>query len=266
MKKLFVCILFFGAGLLSFEQTVKDNKMPVTTSSKQALAFYNEALKCFDKVDLTKGRDLLINSLKEDPDFFMANYQMSLYYSWTGNVGKFIEYAEAAINCKTTLSQAEELLKSAITRLKGDQNADVTEIGRKLVEMYPQDINAYNNLFYFQSFINDINGEMETLNKELKIAANQASIYNQLGYVYMSLKQNDKAEAAFDKYIGLDPDNPNVYDSKGDFYIYIKDYKKAYESYMKAYSMDTAWSYDKAQKAKQLYESKEGKKLEIIPL
>lgn len=266
MKKLFVCFLFFGAGLMSFPQTVKDSKMPVTTSSKQALTFYNEALKCFDNVDLTKGCDLLMKSIKEDPGFFMANYQMSLYYTWTGNIGKFIEYAEAAVNCKTTLSQAEELIKSAITKLKGDQNADVTEVGRKLVEMYPQDINAYNNLFYFQSFINDIHGELETLNKALKIAGNQASIYNQLGYVYMSLKQNDKAEAAFDKYIELDPKNPNVYDSKGDFYINIRDYKKAYESYMKAYSMDTAWSYEKARKAKQLYESKEGKKLEIIPL
>jgi len=30
----------------------------------------------------------------------------------------------------------------------------------------------------------------------------------------MSLKQNDKAEAAFDKYIELAPKNPNVYDSR----------------------------------------------------
>jgi hypothetical protein len=35
---------------------------------------------------------------------------------------------------------------------------------------------------------------------------------------------------------------------------------------MKAFALDTAWSYDKAQKAKQLYEIKEGKKLEIISL
>jgi tetratricopeptide (TPR) repeat protein len=266
MKKLFVCFLFFGAGLMSFPQTAKDNKMPVTTSSKQALAFYNEALKFFDNVDLTKGSDLLIKALKEDPGFFMANYQMSLYYSGAGNIGKFIEYAEAAVNCKTTLSQAEELLKSAITKLKEDQNADVTEVGKKLVEMYPQDINAYNNLFYFQSFINDADGELETLNKALRIADNKAPVYNQLGYVYMSLKKNDEAEAAFDRYIELDPKNPNVYDSKGDFYINMGDYKKAYESYMKAYSMDTAWSYEKARRAKQLYESKEGKKLEIIPL
>jgi tetratricopeptide (TPR) repeat protein len=139
-------------------------------------------------------------------------------------------------------------------------------VGKKLVEMYPNDVNSFNNLFYFQSFINDTIGVVETLNKALKIAENPAPFYNQLGYAYMRLNQNDKAEAAFNKYIELAPKNPNVYDSKGDYYMYIKDYEKAYESYMKAFALDTAWSYDKAQKAKQLYEIKEGKKLEIISL
>jgi tetratricopeptide (TPR) repeat protein len=266
MKKLFIFILISGMGLISFTQTANDGKMPVTIGSKQALAFYIEALKCFDNVNLDKGHDLLVKSLEEDPHFFMANYQMALYCSWVANFEKFMEYAGIAVNCKTKLSEAEELLKSALKKFREDPNADVTEVGKKLVEMYPRDINAYNNLFYFQSFINDFNGELETLEKELKIADNKASIYNQLGYVYMSLKKNYEAEAAFDKYIEMDPKNPNVYDSKGDFFIYMKDFKKAYESYMKAYSMDTSFSYEKARKAKQLYESQEGKKIDIIPL
>jgi tetratricopeptide (TPR) repeat protein len=266
MKRILVCFLFCAMGALSFPQTAKDQKMPVTTSSKQALGFYNDALKYFDNVNLKNGYDLLVKSLKEDPDFFMANYQMSLYYSWEGDLANFGKFAGIAGNCKAELSEAEELLKSALIRLKKDPNTDVTDVGRKLVEMYPQDINAYNNLIYFQSFINDINGELETINKALKIAENQASLYNQLGYVYMSLKQNDKAEVAFDKYIELDPKNPNVYDSKGDYYLNTGDFKKAYESYMKAYSMDTAFSYEKARKAKQLYEIKEGKKLDIITM
>lgn len=266
MKKLFVLFMLPALGLLSYSQTIKENKMPVTTSSKSALAFYNEAMKCFDDVNLTKGRDLFIKSLNEDPNFFMADYQLSLYYSGSGNIKKFNDYADAAINCKTKLGPGEELLKSAIVKLKEKQNADVTDVGKKLVEMYPKDVNSYNNLFYFQSFINDTIGVVETLNKGLKIAENPAPFFNQLGYVYLRLKQNDKAEAAFNKYIELAPKNPNVYDSKGDYYMYIKDYEKAYGSYMKAFALDTAWSYDKAQKAKQLYEIKEGKKLEIISL
>jgi tetratricopeptide (TPR) repeat protein len=259
MKKLIVLFLFFAVGLLSFCQTAKEDMMPITTTSKSALASYNEAMKCFDDVALTKARDLFIKSVKEDPNFFMANYELSLYYLWFGPLTKFKEYADAAIKCKTKLSPAEELIKSAIVKLKDKQNTDVTEVGKKLVEMYPKDPNSYANLFYFQSFMGDSVGVVETLNKAIKTSDNPAPFYNQLGYVYMRLKQNDKAEAAFNKYIELAPHNPNVYDSKGDYYMNVKEYGKAYETYMKAYALDTAWGLEKAKKAKQLSEVKEVK-------
>ena len=69
MKNLFVLFLLFACGILSYSQTAKD-KMPITTSSKTALASYTEALKCFDDVQLPQGRDLFMKSLKDDPDFF----------------------------------------------------------------------------------------------------------------------------------------------------------------------------------------------------
>jgi len=252
MKKSIVFLLFLVLGLLSYSQTAKKDKMPVTTASKSALEYYNQAMKYFDDVAFGKALDLLTKSLNEDPDFFMANYQTAMYYSFFANMDKFKEHANAANNCKAKLSPAEELLKSAISKLKENQTADVTAIGRKLTEMYPKDANSYGYLFSYQSFIRDTLGGLETLKKELALTDNPAPVYNMLGYVYMSLNQFNEAEKAFDKYIQLAPGNPNVYDSKGDFYMSIKEYYKAYDSYMKANSMDTAWSYDKAQKAKQL--------------
>jgi tetratricopeptide (TPR) repeat protein len=132
--------------------------------------------------------------------------------------------------------------------------------------MYPEDPNSYNNLVYFQTLAGDSTGMIVTLNKAIKIAENPASFYNQLGYAFLTLKESDKAEEAFDKYIELEPKNPNVYDSKGDFYMYMKKYDKAYESYMTAYSMDHSFSQEKAELAKQLYERTEGKKLDIISM
>jgi tetratricopeptide (TPR) repeat protein len=132
--------------------------------------------------------------------------------------------------------------------------------------MYPNDPGSYNNLVSFQSLAGDSTGMVETLKLAIKIAPNPATFYNQLGYAYLTLKQNDKAEEAFDKYIELEPNNPNVYDSKGDFYMYTRKFYKAYESYMKAYSLDSSFSHDKAELAKQLYERTEGKKLEIITI
>jgi tetratricopeptide (TPR) repeat protein len=222
-------------------------------------------MKYFDDVKLKDALETFIKALDQDHDFFMANYQLAFYYLLNQDGASFDEYAGAAINCKAKLSDAEELLKEALVRLHQGRTS-INDLGKKLVEMYPNDPNSYSNMIYFQSLASDSTGIIETLNKAVKVAMNPATFYNQLGYAYLKLKQSDKAEVAFDKYIELDPKNPNVYDSKGDYFMYIKNYYKAYESYMKANSMDNTFSLDKAEIAKQLYEQTEGKKLRIITI
>ena len=263
MKRLLVLFFVLALGLLSYSQSAKKDKMPVTTSSKTALATYNEALKTFEDVAIEKGIELLQKSLTDDPDFFMANYYLA--FMNLGNKEKLNQYGNAAVNCKAKLSEAEKLLKSTMEKFIAKKDADVTDIGKKLVEMYPKDVFAYYLLFNFQAIAGDKVGSHETLLKALEITQNPAPVYNMLGYSYMSLNQNDKAEDAFDKYIELAPNNPNVYDSKGDYYMHIKDYEKAYDTYMKAYTLDTQWGLKKAQKAKQL-EGKEAVKASVAAL
>jgi tetratricopeptide (TPR) repeat protein len=249
----------------AYPQAAKEKLMPVTTNSKSALSFYNQAMKYFDEVALDKALETFDKALKQDPDFFMANYQLAFYYLLNRASGDFDRYAVAAINCKAKLSDTEELLKDALVKVKGGR-MNVTEAGKKLVEMYPNDPNSYNNMIYFQSLAGDSSGMVETITRAVKIVSNPAPFYNQLGYAYLTLKQSDMAEDAFNKYIELEPKNPNVYDSKGDYYMYIKKYDRAYDSYMKANSMNPSFSHDKAEMAKHLYERTEGKKLEIISM
>jgi tetratricopeptide (TPR) repeat protein len=258
-------MMFLLLGILLYSQSGKEKLMPVTTNSKSALSLYSQAMKYLDAVNLDKAIETFRKVLNQDPDFFMANYQLAFYYLLNRAPDDFDRYSGAAINCKAKLSDAEEHLREALVSVKQGQ-IDVVEVGKKLVEMYPNDPNAYNNLLYFQSVAGDSTGLVETLNKAIKIAANPASFYNQLGYAYLTLKQSDKAKEAFDKYIELEPKNPNVYDSKGDYYMYIRKYDKAYDSYMKAYSMDPSFSHDKAEMARQLYEKTEGRKLEVISM
>jgi len=266
MKKLLLLLLTVSVGYMSCSQTSGIKMMPVTTSSKSALKYYKDGMKYLTDVAVEKGLNQLGRALGEDSDFFMANYQVATIFYWNSSPRQFNYYANAAINCKTKLSPAEELLKSAITRLREDRNADVTEIGKKLVSMYPRDPDAYNDLIYFQSVTKDTTNLLETLNTAIKMVNDPASFYNQLGYIYMGLKEYVKAEASFNKYIEMDPENPNVYDSKGDYYMKIKDYRKAYESFMRAYSIDKSWGTDKADLAKQLYEKQEGRTLNIVPV
>jgi tetratricopeptide (TPR) repeat protein len=257
--------MLLSFGILIYSQPVKEKRIPITTNSSSALSLYNQAMKYFDDVKLNKALETFEKALDEDPNFFMANYQLAFFYYLNQAPDDFGKYADAAINCKTKLSDTEELLKDALVGLK-EGRTDVVDIGKKLVEKFPNDPNSYNNLVYFQSVAGDTTGMVETLNKAVKIVTNPAPFYNQLGYAYLTLTQSDKAEAAFDKYIELEPKNPNVYDSKGDYYMYTRKYYYAYEMYMKAYTMDNSFSHDKAEIARQLYERTEGKKLEIISM
>jgi tetratricopeptide (TPR) repeat protein len=258
-------MVLLSPGILIFSQPAKGKMIPVTTNSKSGLSLFNQAMKYYNDVHLDKATETFYEALKQDPDFFMPNYQLALYFLLNLDTDNFEKHADAAINCKAKLSDAEELLKDALVRLMQGSN-NVVDMGKKLVEMYPNDPNSYNSMVSFQSLAGDSAGMVETLTKAIKIADKPAPFYNQLGYAYLRLKQSDKAEEAFDKYIELDPGNPNVYDSKGDYYMYIRKYDKAYESYMQAYSIDPSFSHDKAQIARQLYEKTEGRKLEVIPM
>jgi tetratricopeptide (TPR) repeat protein len=265
MKRMLLLTMLLLTGTLIFSQTANEKYMPVTTTSKSALSYYTQAMKYYDDVKVKDALENFKKALNLDHDFFMVNYQLAVFFLMNRSSDNFDVYADAAINCKARISQAEELLKEALIRLQKSRT-DLTDLGKKLVTMYPNDPNSYNNLIYFQSLNGDSIGIVETLTKAIKIAAKPGTYYNQLGYAYMTLKETDKAEEAFDKYIALEPKNPNAYDSKGDFYMYVKKYDKAYESYMQAHSMDSSFSEDKAAAAKQLYEQTEGKKLEIISM
>jgi Tfp pilus assembly protein PilF len=265
MKKMFLLMVLLLTVIPLFSQSVKGKLIPVTTNSKSALSYYTQAMKYFDEVKLNKGLETFKKALNQDKDFFMANYQLALYCLLNRDEDGFNKFAADAINCKAKLSDAEELLKDVLVRLQQGRINSI-DLGKKLVDMYPNDPSSYNNLVSFQSLAGDSTGMVETLNRAIKIATNPAPFYNQLGYAYMTLKESTKAEEAFNKYVELEPGNPNVYDSKGDFFMYIKKYDKAYESYMIAYSMDPLMSHEKAELAKQLYEQTEGKTMEIISI
>jgi tetratricopeptide (TPR) repeat protein len=265
MKKLYFLTILLLFAIQGFSQSEKGKVIPVTTPSKSALTFYNQAMKYFDDVNLKEAFETFKKALNQDPDFFMVNFQLAFYFVLNRDVNNFYEYADNAINCKAKLSDAEELMKEALVRLK-QGHKDVIDLGKKLVELYPSDPNSYSKLVSFQSLAGDSVGMVETLNKAIKISSRPATFFNQLGYAYITLNQNDKAEEAFNKYIELDPKNPNVFDSKGDYYMFIKKYDKAYESYMIANSMDPSFSHEKAELAKQLYEHTEGKQLQIISM
>ena len=256
MKKFTIPFLIIAIILLC-NQCAKENKMIVTTNSETALTLYDEAGTAWDDYNFSQFEKLALEALKEDSDFFMANYQLTMYYHYFKNEDKFKEYGEAAVNCKAKLSKGELLFKDVVSKLLEDSNADLTDIGKQLIKMYPNDAYAYELLSWYQYMNKDAEGSLGTLKSVLEITDKPAPVYNLLGYTYMSLENNEEAEIAFNKYIEFEPNHPNPYDSKGDYFMKIEDYPNAYEMYMKAHEIDSLWSFKKAMKAKAIADSLE---------
>src|SRR5450631_3018813 len=80
MKKLFMSMIMLLIGMSLFSQPEKGKLIPVTTNSKTALSYYNQAMKYFDDVKLKKALETFKKALDEDQDFFMADYQLAFYF------------------------------------------------------------------------------------------------------------------------------------------------------------------------------------------
>ncbi len=115
-------------------------------------------------------------------------------------VTTFQKHAAQAIQSKFTLSKGENLLKAALQKLLEDQKADVREFGKELVELYPDNPDAYFHLSFFQRIAGDYQGHVETLLRAAEIKEDPANIYNALGYIYMDMEKFDKASDALVKY------------------------------------------------------------------
>lgn len=248
-------LLMVALGLMITDPSQGQQKkmMPVATGSEKAVQLYNEATTAWEDGYISRFVDLLVKSSAEEPGFFMGNYTLAIYY--LNNEEKFLEFAGNAINGKAQLNKSELLLKEALVRLMADRKADVTGIGKKLVEMYPADDEAYSHLATFQALAKDYKSAAETLKKAIELAKRPSPYYNAIGYYYMYLQQFGDAEAAFDKYIELDSKLPNPYDSKAEYYLTIKDYQKSYEYYLKAHEVDPTWSLNLAMYVKAIIDS-----------
>ena len=228
-----------------------DPRMPITTNSELALELYESGVMAFDQFQRKLSWENLYRAVELDPDFFMANFW--LYYMSSKESKKA---AEKAFQSELQLSPGEEQVKLALKYLVDGQQEKVMEHLQNVVDMYPSDPQAHKILYLIQHMLfKDIEGAIVSLERAIRECPDFPLAYNQLGYAYMDLEDYESAEKALDTYIRLAPDQANPYDSKGDYFMATEQYEEAYESYMKAYEIDSAASQvskKKAEKARML--------------
>jgi tetratricopeptide (TPR) repeat protein len=227
-------------------------RMPVTTDSELALELYETGLVAYDQLKGELAWHNFQYAIREDPDFFMAHYWM---YFLTSKTSKKV--AEEAFQSDCELNSGEELIRTSLKYLVDGQDEKVVESLKMVVDLYPLDPHVHKLLYLMQlDYMKDNEGAIESMKRTIEVLPEYSPVYNYLGYAYMYLEEWESAEEALDNYIRLAPTEANPYDSKGDFYMNTKQFGKAYESYMKAYEIDSSFavSKKKAIKARQMME------------
>lgn len=248
-------LLFFFLSVtgIVIPQETKWDDIPITTTSKEAMKLYVEGIKAFNEVDINKSNDLFKRASEIDPDFIMPNQFLAYANLYFKDLDQFRKYANKSLASNFKLTESEMLLQQALKKLLEDPTANVTEFGEKLVKLNPNNFAAYLWLGSYQQFAKDYEGLVNTYQTQLKLTKYPGSIYNGMGYNYMTINQMEKAKEAFENYIKAEPANPNCYDSMGDYFVRAEDFKNAYSNFMKAYKMDSVRfkiSYEKAMKIK----------------
>ncbi len=273
MKNRIIFVLLLSPLIVSMNNScVNDNKsnfMVITTNSTDAMELYREAYAiAFKIVELDKAVSLYEEAAEKDPGFFIAYYQLATYFLFHKDYDEFEKNAKAAVNSRLKLSKGELIQKQALEEWLKDKEKNNSDLGKQLVKLYPNDPDAYLNLGFYEYMAK--NYEVGAIAFENAIAMqNPDDNYCgpklaivpvcMLGYTYLTLGQMDKAKSSFDQYIAQFPNDQNPYDCKADYFIAVKKYDKAYESYMKAYLLDTTKQgyLERAENVKALIENKE---------
>ena len=246
---------------------IKDEAMKATSDSEKAIELYRNAYEiAYGVLELEKAGSIYEKATQEDPYFFMAYYQLATYHLFHKNENDFIKSATAGIECQIKLSKGEEIQKEILKEWLKDMESNVSDLGKQLIDQYPNDPDAYLNLGFIYYLNKDYLNAIEIFEKAITME-DQGSLYCgpklaivpicMLGYSYLISDQLDKAKTTFDKYIQQFPNEQNPYDCKADYFMTKKEYDKAYESYMTAYKIDTTYQvfHQKAMNAKHLYDS-----------
>jgi tetratricopeptide (TPR) repeat protein len=235
LRFLFVSILiltiYFIPGCSKSED---QSKIPITTSSEEAKADFLKGRDLFDKLRQQESLQYFESAIAKDKDFALAYF----YHANANPTTKgFFEDIGKMTALTDKVSEGEKLLILSLKAGADGNQAKQEEYLKKLVDTYPKDELAHNQLgtFYFGQQKYQL--AVDHLQKSSEIAPEYSSTYNMLGYAYRNIGNFTEAEKSFKKYIELIPNDPNPYDSYAELLLKEGKYEASIEQYKKALSI-----------------------------
>jgi len=218
----------------------KTGELTITSSSKPALALFQQAREKMDNQETTAAAPLLDQAIHKDPDFAMAYAYRALA---GGGFNVLRLNMDKAVALAPKVSPGERLWIQAQEAQFDGNLPKAKQQGDELLKLYPNDkrIAQLAGTFLGDSPA-DLAAALRHYEKATAIDARYASAYNQIGYAQSRLGDYTKAEAAFKQYIALRPGSPNPYDSYAELLMKMGRYDDSIAQYQKALEKDPQFS------------------------
>jgi tetratricopeptide (TPR) repeat protein len=211
------------------------HEFPITTSSAAAGRYFEVGMQHFENHRWNFALHDWREAVQLDPQFALAYAWICFTTTDPAEESESRGKAKAAINAVTP---PEQLMVKWITGVHENRYVEGIAAMNDLLAEYPGD-KRLNFLAGYWLFRQD---EYEPSRKftlrALAADRNYATAYNQLGYIYSRLGENQKALDAMEKYVKLLPNEPNPHDSYAEMLRLAGRFDEALAHYRMALKID----------------------------
>jgi tetratricopeptide (TPR) repeat protein/tRNA A-37 threonylcarbamoyl transferase component Bud32 len=193
----------------------------VTTGSLQALRLYTQALKAENDGDPARAVDLLEEAVLIDTAFAMAYRKIGAILGNTFEQrDRMIEATTLAYEHRDRLSVLERYQAAAMyhVRVTGKRE-EVIAAYRTLLDAYPEDVTALNNLGVSYSQMRDDERALELYQRALALDPTIGTFHTNVIGTFSNLGMYDSASAAVDRFANTFPDNPQILSQKANIAV-----------------------------------------------
>lgn len=240
MKKivhaLLVISLLYCTTTVTHAQKDKNQGFMFTTSSNEALSFFNDGLKYYDLGENTRAREYLQKAIKQDPTFSIAYVHLA---TLAATPQEFVANMDKAKENLTGANEWEKLLYDFTETYLSDNVDKRVSIAQQMTTSFPNSAKACNYLGQAYDNRNDFANARKCYQKAIKLEPKWPGGYISLAnsFLFEDPKDFKQAENYANQLVGIAPYNASFI-LLGDTYRAQNNLSKAEEMYSKAVMQD----------------------------
>jgi serine/threonine protein kinase/Tfp pilus assembly protein PilF len=183
----------------------------ITTSSAEAHQYYNEGMTYHNRGDYTKSIPHMELAVALDPEFAMAYRAMAVAYQNLGYQNEADRRLERAFELKDRVSQRERYyIEADYFRRSEDTMDQAITAYENLLALYPDDNVGNNNLGVVYNSIEEFDKAAELFEVNVRNRQKSYHSYSNLANIYLMLGQMRKAEGIVRLYLDEISDQPQM--------------------------------------------------------